>query len=425
MNRPSRRFAQTTKALCRIDQSSFADQRSLERAARRVAGLLAGHLQLVEVEACNVAVFGDTTTVTQNDATPRARQRARSSRRSKAEETKQTARMDRLTRRLARAHSAPTPALADCSAMLSERLWTVSIEPALPLVDAHDRKAKVALHSFLRHAVAGDVREQHITEAAAHAYAVDKWMSRCDKMCCALLCLAERCQHWPNREARRATLKVASIGGGPGNDAFGAFVFAALCPGQPFRRVEATVYDFSLRWQPLCEATADASVLQNVAQLLAQGQTPLLDLALSFRLCDLRRDGSAEVNQHVMESAYAADAAHAVDVFLFSHVVRESRACEHELLPALLRACQPGAVFVFLDMQRHDLTPVLELVATVERELERDMERAPSGATAATCTTATGARTPPRFERVRLGEAPEYGFFGLSLRREGASPSEV
>jgi hypothetical protein len=49
-----------------------------------------------------------------------------------------------------------------------------------------------ALRCFYRHAVAGDVAAEHVTAAAARAFALDKWAARCDKMCCALLCLAAR-----------------------------------------------------------------------------------------------------------------------------------------------------------------------------------------------------------------------------------------
>jgi hypothetical protein len=41
---------------------------------------------------------------------------------------------------------------------------------------------------------------------------------------------------------------VASVGGGPGNGACGAFLFAALA--RRWRRAEAVVFDFSRAWQP-------------------------------------------------------------------------------------------------------------------------------------------------------------------------------
>ena len=448
MERPSRTFALTAQRLCRFHKSAFADARAMERASRRVAGLLASHLLPNEVEACTIAVLGSMDA----DAVARTPRPARSrSRRDKAGEAKHTSRRRRLEHRIGRAQSEHDPAPADGAAWLARRLWSEVVAPALRLDDAKCvREGKAALHAFFCAAIAGDVRPQHLTEPAARAYAVDKWAPRCDKMCCALLCLAERHPTWlvPSGDVEGGILHLASIGGGPGNDAYGAFAFACLSPRLPrWRRIEATVYDVCSVWQPVCEAIGEAAVLQHAAFLLsgvdAQGGAVHVaathdgahdsapTLRLSFAFADLRAAPAAAVNQELLEATVRDGPLLGTSLFLFSHVVKESQACSHELLPGLLCAAVAGAIFVFLDMHRSDLEAVRELVRRVEEGAAPGQApgRAPSERLAAarsrdaygrmSCGGGGSALAPPRpqFEQVRLGEAREYGFFGLALRK--------
>ena len=355
------------------------------------------------------------------------------------QEARQTSRSGRKNVRLARGQL-PGAAAADRSALLSDRLWHELISPAVlpapapepepepepelepaasvPLRNSREnfsyeptRRERKALKRFYTHAAAGDVSLDHIDEGVAKAFCADKWPARCDKMAMALLCYAERSASWPMGAQRSGTLKVASVGGGPANDACGSFLFASLVPGSCWNRVEATVFDFTPVWGPFCERIAGTALLSEMAAVLTDGPGPEqseLEFALSFALTDLRAPPSAAINQTLLLSHTPI-----ADLFLFSHVVRESAACQHQLLPAILRGCKLGAVFVFLDMQWADLHTVQELVMRVEAE---DAAAAvaiagPNGSEPAVLCPST------RFEAMRVGESQEYPLFGLVFRK--------
>lgn len=306
---------------------------------------------------------------------------------------KQAGRDKRLMARLARA-AEPGAAAVDRAAVLSDRLWVELVAPATMgqtgAAAQPTGQEKKALREFYNHAVKEYVSKDHVTNEAARAFTLDKWVARCDKQCQSLLSLAETgC--WPGTEASD-TLRVASIGGGPANDACGAFVFAALL-GR-WRRVDATVFDFSVAWRPFCEAIAEPDLLKSCAQLLSEGRAHC-EFSLGFHEADLREPVSAGVNERLL--AAAPD----VDLFLFSFVVRESEACKHELLPALLRSSQKGAVFVFMDMHVTDLVPVKELVERLQQE---DSE-CPSDGKCTACS----------FESVSVGGSEQYAFFGIAF----------
>ena len=353
----------------------------------------------------------------------------------------------------------PGASAADRSAVLSDRVWRELIshavyvlpapaepepelvaEPATGSPRAASRSSssrshhsyeptgreRKALKRFYTHAAAGDVSCDHIDEGVAKAFCADKWPARCDKMAMALLCYADRSVGWPIGADMEhpGTLQVASVGGGPANDACGSFIFASLL-GSSLARVEATVFDFTSVWEPFCERIADVALLGNLAAMLADAAAPEPEpepeqgqgkqakaepqpaqhrqnqqFALSFALADLRAPPSAAINDTLLRSHTPT-----TDLFLFSHVVRESAACEHDLLPAILRSCKRGAVLVFLDMQWSDLHTVQELVTRVEAE------------DAAAVAAAAARPSTTRFEVMRVGESQEYPMFGLVFRK--------
>ena len=182
---------------------------------------------------------------------------------------------------------------------------------------------------------------------------------------------------------------------------------------RPNRKIDHTVFDSTSVWEPFCERIADVALLGNLVAMLADAAAPEPEpgpgqakqakaepqpqhhqnqqFALSFALADLRAPPSAAVNDPLLRSHTPT-----TDLFLFSHVVRESAACEHDLLPAILRSCKRGAVLVFLDMQWADLHTIQELVTRVEAE------------DAAAVAAAAARPSTTRSEVMRVGESQEY-----------------
>lgn len=175
-------------------------------------------------------------------------------------EAMQANRSGRKNGRLARGQMLGASA-ADRAALLSERLWHELISPAvLPEPETEPAaepaagppsgsssggggsysyeptgRERKALKRFYTHAAAGDVSLDHIDAGVAKAFCADKWPARCDKMAMALLSYAERSTSWPpdDTTASGGVLRVASVGGGPANDACGSFVFASLVNSLP------------------------------------------------------------------------------------------------------------------------------------------------------------------------------------------------
>ncbi|CAK0873570.1 unnamed protein product [Prorocentrum cordatum] len=327
-------------------------------------------------------------------------------RHSRQHAAKQAGRQSRLATRLAQG-ARPGAAMADRAALLSSRLWAEVVAPAMMGQEGAaltpSSSEKKALRQFFVKAVKEDVSETHVTSEVARPYALDKWAARCDKQCCALLSLADSAR-WPHAELGD-TLRVASVGGGPGNDAYGTFVFATLL--RRWCKVEAAVFDFSSAWQPLCDAIAEPSVLADCALLLAgeindragdqESRVPC-EYTLGFHLADLRAPASAAVNEKLLEAAPD------MDLFLFSFVVRESQACRYDLLPTLFRRSRKGAAFVFLDMHVTDLVPVQELVERLQCQETQNF-----------VFTGDDVQYKCSFESVRLGCSEQYPFFGLAF----------
>ena len=437
--RPSRALASAAYRLCpKCDMSC----------RRRVAGLLAGYL--LPCEAKSLATVGGKPLLVDRKAAANARsdprgphgaagssgtRRGRPSRRRAEAAAKQAGRRDRLRERVERGSQGLVAGTAfgrdvadtDRSAYFSRRIWECTISGVVGLGgDGQSQRSTFtataaqdgrSLRAFYAHAAAGDVAKEHITTGAARGFVADKFEARCDKMCCALLCMAQRSLSWRQTCEKAAAaaaaggpatkndcdgsggsggrvLRVASVGGGPGNDAYGAMLFAALMRGKQHQRcwwwdrVAATVFDFSTSWRPFCEAAGSAAAVRASAEALLPLVAP--DFTLRFQEANLRAPVGAPVNAALLQAA--AD----TDLYLFSHVVRESRACEHELLPELLRRCRPGAAFVFLDMQVSDLDRVRALVEELVR-------------------TST-----PELAIIRLGGSQEFPFFGLAtIKTEG------
>ena len=185
----------------------------------------------------------------------------------------------------------------------SAALWT-ALKATMGIGDRDTltRADNKALYTFFAAAYRQDMTENLVdSERVVDSYCIDKFEGRADTMACALICAWERAaaataaaaggdgsaggggdagavapgnlsaRHRAiNRDAATAAAaasgfrrfvdtggrdfddgvtRVASIGGGPGNDAAGFLVFNALALRR--RRVHATVYDFAGGWAPL------------------------------------------------------------------------------------------------------------------------------------------------------------------------------
>lgn len=192
-------------------------------------------------------------------------------------------------------------------------------------------------------------------------------------------------------------VRVASIGGGPANDAIGFVVFNSL-QERPFANVEVVVHDFCPAWGGIVETIATAlSHARDDARREGARQRVLcnattapcdhvaqVDVALSFSLADLTAHPQDEVNSRLVTCAPATD------VFLFCYVCHESTAWDHEVLPSLLRTATGGALFLFVDLWRKDLDRI------------------------EACVTAT---CPGQYDTAILGSTQAYPFKALACKR--------
>jgi hypothetical protein len=252
--------------------------------------------------------------------------------------------------------------------------------------DERDRAREKTLSAFYHQAYKGEV-DAHVVACAAEAYVGDKFERRVDSTCCLLH--AARLSGFgvpPAATLRRRRVRVASIGGGPGNDAVGYVLYNRQQPRPggllPPTRIDVTVFDFCPEWEPIVRSVgtalaatghaasqylggnaSDQSWFREASQRNASAaggalSTSLLDVRFDFRLADLTAHTSSAVNTSLLQAVPDTD------VFLFSNVCHETRAWEHTMLPEILRNASPGALFLFVDLWRKDLELVRQCIAT-------------------------------------------------------------
>jgi hypothetical protein len=281
----------------------------------------------------------------------------------------------------------------------------VELETEKDVTAAVVRREK-GLRRFFDEANNASMQRSTIDSNVATLYAGDKFEDRADEMCRALLhgwlggeSVDARCDDGSSVKGEQAgaghrlqaalraavaagdgTLRVASIGGGPGNDAVGFLLFNALALRAP--RCEATVYDFADSWRPICGAVHAALCSSPAAALVSEdtalpatalaganasegadvpSETTPRKLSLRFSLCDLQAPAEAPSNAALLAAAASGESR----VFLFSYCCYEARAHEHPLLPRILRDCAAGSVLVFLDMRERDVDRVRALASTL------------------------------------------------------------
>lgn len=175
-------------------------------------------------------------------------------------------------------------------------------------------------------------------------------------------------------------IRIASLGGGPGNDAVGCLLFAALCasdkrvetcseetPGK-LRQLEVTVYDFCPGWAGIVKQVAAA--LPAVMHTIVDGDgaissaAPPLQHSLEFALCDLQLPPSSTVNSAVMCSAAE------LDLVVCSYCCHESgaatrRPLSENLLRRLLQEMKCDAALLVIDLWEKSINEVAALIQDV------------------------------------------------------------
>ena len=271
----------------------------------------------------------------------------------------------------AEAGRAEGAALTDRAALISNQLWQ-AVSASLPSPQAADRQLSrddlKILRQFYTHAYKGDVVREHLTEHVARAFTATKWSNRCDQMACALIAAK-----W-EAPARRGQLHVASVGGGPANDACGFLVFSALQPWVA-AGIKLTVYDFTEVWEPIVHSIAGCDEVSNL------GATD--NTELDFELCDLQAPIDAQINQHILANAST------ISYWLFSHVVHEARACQFPLMLEIMHRARAGSKFIVLEAFAGDLDLVSKQAMQVQ----------------------------DGFEVVRIGGSKDTTFAGLAMTK--------
>eukprot|EP01060_Flectonema_neradi_P034115 TRINITY_DN5893_c1_g1_i1.p1 TRINITY_DN5893_c1_g1~~TRINITY_DN5893_c1_g1_i1.p1 ORF type:complete len:373 (+),score=66.51 TRINITY_DN5893_c1_g1_i1:89-1207(+) len=184
---------------------------------------------------------------------------------------------------------------------------------------------EMKLKMFYNSAVRAEVTASHLNGVEL-PYAVDKYASRADEACCALL---SAYNSLGDRFPVKDTYQVASIGGGPGNDAVGFGVFAEFLPTKP--SIVANVYDFAPGFE---------DIVKKVAPVVASN----VNMEIIFKPCDLQQLITDAVNHDL-----GCDVA-GTDVFLFCYSLHESRALSHSLFQSVLEQATTGSVVIVIEV---------------------------------------------------------------------------
>ena len=219
-----------------------------------------------------------------------------------------------------------------------------------------DREKEKHLSAFYHQAYKGKV-DKNVVARAVVAYVEDKFERRVDSTCCLLH--AARLAGFTFRGKTKGCVRVASIGGGPGNDAVGLLVYHKQQPEIRMigPRINLDVYDFCAEWEPIVRSVGNAFKCGNDQQ--SSSSFDKIDVRFDFNLADLITHTSDPINKRLLVAAPETD------VFIFSNVCHETRAWEHTMLPEILRLAPPGSLFLFVDLWKKDLKCVNECILQV------------------------------------------------------------
>ena len=211
----------------------------------------------------------------------------------------------------------------DKSAKIINDLWSQLSSSLSHHENTTEDEMKLKL--FYNSAVRAEVTASHLTGVEL-PYAIDKYASRADEACCALLSAYNSLgDSFPVKDK----YQVGSVGGGPGNDAVGFGIFATFLPTTP--SVVANVYDFAPGFGP---------IVSNVAPVVSKE----LNTELIFKHCDLQQPLNDSDN-----SALSVDIQD-TDVFLFCYCLHESRALSFSLFRSLLEKATSGCVVIVVEV---------------------------------------------------------------------------
>ena len=208
-------------------------------------------------------------------------------------------------------------------------------------------------------------------------------------------------------------IRIASLGGGPGNDALGCLLFAALCGASAnkataegageaiqsdfHRQLKVTVYDFCRGWEDIVKQVSAALpvVMSGIIDELPLGSSrppPPPWHSMEFAVCDLQLPPSSATNAEVMRDASE------VDLIVCSFCCHESgaatkRPLSENLLRRLLQEMKYGSALLVIDLWEKSISEVANLI----KETGED-----------SCQQSSGS-----FVLIRLGSTRDFPFKGL------------
>ena len=211
-------------------------------------------------------------------------------------------------------------------------------------------------------------------------------------------------------------IRIASLGGGPGNDALGCLLFATLCGTSAskatvagaaknthlpsyHRRLKLTVYDFCHGWEDIVKQVAAAlpAVMSSIIDEHPSESVQSLPLppplhSLEFAVCDLQLPPSSPTNAEVMRSASE------VDLTVCSFCCHESgaatkRPLSENLLRRLLQEMKYGAALLVIDLWEKSISEVENLIGETGK--------------------VSGQQSNGSFVVMRLGSSRDFPFKGL------------
>jgi len=167
------------------------------------------------------------------------------------------------------------------------------------------------------------------------------------------------------------SLKVISVGGGPGNCLVGFDIFAPLLG---VKALHATSFDFSCSWEDIvvsvntCMNGPGVEKLEKLKEQVYQAASraqPTNDFPehkcnsffIDFEQCDLKLSTDADVNAKVLKAAAQSD------FILFSYVLFESQGHKYPLFPEILRALGPTGIVLILDIHKSVIQHATDIVA--------------------------------------------------------------
>ncbi len=208
-------------------------------------------------------------------------------------------------------------------------------------------------------------------------------------------------------------IRIASLGGGPGNDALGFLLFAVLCGTSAskapvvgaaktthpdfHRRLKVTVYDFCRGWEDIVKqvgaalpAVMSGIIDENTSE--SSRPPPPPPYSLEFAVCDLQQPPSSAKNADVMRGASE------VDLTICSFCCHESgaatkRPLSDNLLRRLLQEMKHGAALLVIDLWEKSISEVAILIEETGKD--------------------SGQQSTGSFVVMRLGSSRDFPFKGL------------